>query len=84
MAELVTVASFTNVNDAHLAKLRLDMAEIESVLIDAETVNMDWFLGRAIGMVKLQVHEDDAARAEEALSSKGAGEEDASGEERPR
>jgi len=64
---LVTVESFDNPSKANLAKLKLDQADIESVLIDIETVVMDWFLARAIGLIKLQVREEDVARACEIL-----------------
>ncbi len=71
MAKLVTVATFTNINYASLAKLRLDMAEIDSVIMDGETVAMDYLLGPAIGLIKLQVEESDEQAAAEVLASKG-------------
>jgi hypothetical protein len=67
MIELVTIASFTNINMAQIAMLQLEAAGVEAVMIDSETVAMDWFLGRALGLIKVQVRAKDADRAARAL-----------------
>jgi len=72
--ELVTVAEFDNSIKAHFAKMQLEMGEVEAFLIDLETVTMDWALGRAIGLIKLQVREVDLEKAAEILGSLGGGE----------
>ena len=53
--ELVTVATFRFLPEAEAAKLCLEAQGLTAFLADAETVNMDWFLGNAIGNIKLQV-----------------------------
>jgi hypothetical protein len=53
--KLVTVAKFRYANEAELAKMHLEEAGLKAFLADIETVNMDWFLGNAVGNIKLQV-----------------------------
>jgi hypothetical protein len=65
--DLVTVATFRFVHEAELAKLHLGTESIQSFIMDAETVTMDWLLGNAIGNIKLQVAAADADRAEAIL-----------------
>lgn len=60
---LVTVSEFDNPTMAQFAKLQLELGEIEAVLIDLETISMDWFLGGALGLIKLQAHEEDVEQA---------------------
>ena len=72
--ELVTVAEFDNSTKGHFAKMQLEMGEVESFLIDLEAVSMDWALGRAIGLIKLQVREVDLEKAAEILGSLVGGE----------
>ncbi len=67
-AELVTVATFPLLNAAELARLHLAEEGIAGVLLDAETVNMDWMLGNALGYIKLQVQRRDAAAALEIIN----------------
>lgn len=65
--ELVTVATFPLLNAAELARLHLAEEGINSILLDAETVNMDWLLGNALGYIKLQVPRKHAEAAKEIL-----------------
>lgn len=65
--DLVTVATFRFVHEAELAKLHLAEEGIQSFIMDAETVTMDWLLGNAIGNIKLMVAGNDFARAEAIL-----------------
>lgn len=74
--ELITIAEFDNSTKAYLAKMQLEMEEVEAFLIDLETTTMDWALGRAIGLIKLQVREADAEKAAEILDRFGSGEVD--------
>ena len=53
--ELVVVANYSKLMEAESAKLRFEAEGFTPFLADAETVNMDWLLGNAIGNVKLQV-----------------------------
>src|SRR5438132_7874702 len=63
MNELVTVGNFQFLPEAEAARMHLESHGIPAFLADAETVNMDWLLGNAIGYIKLQVA---SGRAEEA------------------
>jgi hypothetical protein len=60
---LVTVKTFQFVPEAEAARMHLEEQGIQSFLADAETVNMDWLLGNALGYVKLQVSSDQAEAA---------------------
>ena len=64
---LITVANYQFLPEAEAARMHLETEGIPTFLADAETVNMDWFLGNAIGYIKLQVP---ATRAEEALAAR--------------
>lgn len=59
----VTVATFRFLMEAEAARLRLDSEGLTTFLADAETVNTDWFLGNAIGDIKLQVPAAQVAEA---------------------
>ncbi len=64
---LVTVARFVNPVEASLARNCLEGAGVEAFLADVATVSVAWQLSNALGGVKLQVAESDAARARLAL-----------------
>jgi Putative prokaryotic signal transducing protein len=61
--ELVTVASFADPIEANLAKNNLEAAGVRAFLANEEIVDMVWHFGNAIGWIKLQVGNDDAAVA---------------------
>jgi predicted nucleic acid-binding Zn ribbon protein len=61
--QLITVETYQFLPQAQAAKLQLEGHDIRVFLADAETVNMDWLLGNAIGNIKLQVPADQAERA---------------------
>src|SRR5215469_1585957 len=63
----VTVGRFRDLSEALLAKGMLESAGIECFLADQDLVRMDWFYSNAIGGMRLQVKEDDAAAATEIL-----------------
>lgn len=64
---LVTVAAFNSPVEADLARSRLTEAGIPASLADETTAGNFWVLVNAVGGVKLQVWEDDLARARETL-----------------
>ena len=66
--ELVTIAEFDDSTKAHFARMQLEMEEIDAFLADLETISMDWLLGRAVGLIKLQVRDEDVERALDILS----------------
>ena len=52
---MITVASYSKVEDAYLAASLLESCEIPVIVKDAETVQMYWLYSNAIGGVKVQV-----------------------------
>jgi hypothetical protein len=66
---LVNVGSYTMVNDAEFARMLLESEGIVTFLADAEVVAMDWFLGNAIGWVKVQVEAANEERARALLAA---------------
>jgi len=69
-SDAVTVGTFRFVYEAELARLHLEEAGIRGFITDAEVVNMDWFLGNAVGYVKVQVARHDAETAVAILAEK--------------
>jgi hypothetical protein len=63
----ITVASFSQPFDAHLARTRLEADGIMCVVSDEYLVRVDWLLSNAIGGVKLMVPAWEADRAKEIL-----------------
>ena len=64
---LITIATFRNVTKAHLARMKLDMEEIECFLQDEYIVAIHSLYDNLVGGVKLQVRESDVPRAREIL-----------------
>jgi hypothetical protein len=63
----VTVASFWNAEQAHLARLQVETDDIPCVLDNEHLVSMNWLWANAVGGVRLRVPEEDAARARRVL-----------------
>ncbi len=53
--DLVTIRRFEFLHEAEAARICLEAEGTRAFLADAETVNMDWGLGNALGYIKLQV-----------------------------
>lgn len=68
LRNMVTVRRFRDLPEALLAKTCLDSAGIESLLIDDNTVRLDWFWSNMISGVKVKVDPEDAESANELLS----------------
>jgi hypothetical protein len=62
---LVTLTDFRFVSQADLARMVLEQEGIPAFIADGNTVTADWFLGNAVGYVKLQVA---ASQVEAALA----------------
>jgi hypothetical protein len=62
------VRRFRDLPPALLAKGRLDSSGIECLLVDENTVRIDWFWSNAVGGIKLVVKPEDAEAAHEILS----------------
>ncbi|MBC8105978.1 MAG: hypothetical protein H7Z14_05265 [Anaerolineae bacterium] len=63
----ITVATFWQSAQVHIARLRLESQDIDCFVIDENLVATDWLLAPAVGGIKLQVREADATAAREAL-----------------
>jgi len=53
--DLVTLATFRFASEAEYTKWALEQEGIQAFVFDGNTVTADWFLGNAIGYVKLMV-----------------------------
>ena len=72
--ELITVASYPDALQAHLARGRLEAEGIPAVIADEYYVSANWMMSNALGGVKVQVGERMADRAVEILRQLDAGE----------
>jgi hypothetical protein len=69
MSEMVTVATFDNMPDAHIALGRLRAEGVDGVLADEHLVQTDWLYSIAVGGIKLRVPEEQVPRALEILGA---------------
>lgn len=65
--DFVTVATLNTPTEASLVRNQLEAEGIRVFLSDEEAVGMAWYLGNALGGIKVQVAEEDAERAFEVL-----------------
>lgn len=65
--DLVTLAAYPNPQEASIARAVLAYVGIDAYLIGAETVNALWYVGTALGGVKLQVAQRDVDQASKTL-----------------
>ena len=61
--ELVTVATLNTPVEASMVRNQLEAEGIRAYLSDAETVGMVWYMGNAVGGIKVQVAQSDVERA---------------------
>lgn len=66
---MVTVATFDNMVDAHIALGRLQAEGIRASLADEHLVQTDWLYSIAVGGIKLQVEPELAERARRILAT---------------
>jgi|SRR6185312_7903029 len=71
--KLATIATFDQPAKARLAQNILEAAGIQVSVSDESLVAMDWLLSNAVGGIKVQVWDEDVARAVEALERDGFG-----------
>lgn len=69
---MITIASFQSIDEAQLARMKLEGSGIDSFIADEAMVNMNWLYSNAIGGVRLQIHEEDLETAKEILELKPA------------
>jgi uncharacterized paraquat-inducible protein A len=65
--KLITVRTFQTLTEAEMARMLLESEGLRVFLLDTGIVNFNWFLGNAVGYIKLQVPESEAQRAVELL-----------------
>lgn len=61
------IATFTKVEEAHLAVSKLEGSGVDAWLRDEATASLYWLYSNAIGGVKVEVAEEDVERAREIL-----------------
>lgn len=66
--KIVTIARFSHPEEAYLASAKLESEGICSFMADKHTITADWLVSNAIGGVRLQVRESEAAEAKRILS----------------
>lgn len=64
---MITIAKFPSVDDALLARMKLEGSGVEAFVPDELTASTNWFYTNAIGGIRLQVREEDRERALEVL-----------------
>ncbi len=68
MSDLVTVATFTDLPEAELARERLELEGIRAFVLDAQTAGVMPYVTGSTG-IRLQVEPQEAERAKEILGS---------------
>lgn len=64
----VTIATYPFAAEAHFFRDQLEAEGIKAFVADENVVTNDWFLGNAVGYIKLQVREADAEAAHAVLA----------------
>ena len=59
----LTVATFWEPTEAHIARLKLESEDIDCMILDENLVATYWFWASAVGGIKLQVRETDFPEA---------------------
>lgn len=67
-----TIATFSKAEEAHLLRMRLEAGGIPAYLLDENIVQVNWLYSNAIGGVRVQVAEEDVAKALELMNEAGA------------
>lgn len=71
MAPWIEILSVTYPHEAHLIKSFLESEEIDVILKDELTVQVNNFYSNAVGGIKLCVRQDDAEKARDILTQAG-------------
>jgi len=64
---MITIASFSKPEEAHLLKLRLEAGGVPAYVQDENLIQMNWMYSNAIGGVRVQIAEEDAEHAQAIL-----------------
>ena len=65
---MITVATFSKPEEAHLLRMRLEAGGVTAFVQDEYMVQMDWLYSNAIGGVRIQIAEEDVEAAKEILN----------------
>lgn len=60
---LLTVASFSTPEEAHLLRMRLEAGGVPAFVADEHIVQTQWLFSNAVGGVRVQIDEEDADAA---------------------
>jgi len=66
---MITVATFSKPEEAHLLRLRLGAGGVDAYVQDENTVQMNWLYSNAIGGVRVQIDEADLEAAKEIVAA---------------
>jgi hypothetical protein len=66
--DLVTIKTCLTIAEAESARLGLELEGIDATIADANIVTADWFLGNAVGYIKINVPTSQVERALEVLA----------------
>lgn len=64
---MITVATFSKPEEAHLLRMRLEAGGVAAYILDENMVQMDWLYSNAIGGVRVQIAEEDVEAAKEII-----------------
>ena len=65
---LITVASFSKPEEAHLLRMRLEAGGVPAYVQNENLIQMDWLYSNLLGGVEVQIAEEDAERAREIVN----------------
>ena len=65
---MVTIATFSKVEEAHLLRMRLEDAGIPAYIRDENTIQIDWLDSNALGGVRVDVSDEDLDAAKAVLA----------------
>ena len=66
---MITVASFSKPEEAHLLRMRLEAGGVPAYIQNENLVQVDWLYSNAIGGVRVQIADDDLEDARSILDA---------------
>lgn len=66
---MITIATFSKPEEAHLLRMRLGAADIPAFVQDENYIQLNWLHSNAVGGVRVQVDEADLAAVKEFLAA---------------
>lgn len=74
--ELITIGSYSTFYEANLVRWELEAFEINTILADEYTININWLWSNLLGGVKVQVHESQVEAARDLIHAESSSEQD--------